>query len=259
MEYIVDKKKQKEFLTFRLWDSLKKIFIPAVEQPIKLGKILKIDTHAHWLPGVDDGARSTKEGLKMVESLMELGFTHLIATPHIKKNFFENEPENLMYAFKDFEKEVKKRNWPITLSLAAEYMIDEGFEAHLNKGLLTLRENMVLIEMSFFQAYQGIEDLLFQIQLKGYQPVIAHPERYTYYFRKWDQLQRFKEMGCFFQMNIPSLTGFYGKDVMESAKRILNKGWYNFAGTDLHHPKQLASLVTTSFPSGLQNTTHFNV
>lgn len=259
MEFVVDKKKQKEFLTFRLWDSIKKLFIPALQEPIRVGEFLKVDTHAHWLPGVDDGARNLAEALEMVKSLMDLGYTKLIATPHIKKNFFENEPEPLSYIFRDFEKEVKKRKWPIELSLAAEYMIDEGFEAHLNKGLLTLSENRVLIEMSFFQAYQGIEDLLFRIQLRGYQPVIAHPERYTYYFRKWDQLERFKEMGCLFQLNLPSLTGFYGKEVQNSAKRILSKGWYDFAGTDLHHPKQLSSLALMNFPVELKNTAHFTV
>ncbi|MBX2872581.1 MAG: hypothetical protein KTR30_10790 [Saprospiraceae bacterium] len=259
MDFTVDRKKQKEFLTFRLWDSLKKIFTPTAEEPVELGSLLKVDTHAHWLPGVDDGATSLEEGLEMVESLVEMGFTKLIATPHIKKNFYENEPQELMYAFKDFEKEVKRRRWPVELSLAAEYMLDEGFEAHLEKGLLTLSENMVLIEMSFFQAYQGIEDLLFKIQLKGYQPVIAHPERYIYYFRKIDQLQRFKEMGCFFQLNIPALTGFYGREVYASAKRILNKGWYNFAGTDLHSPRQISSLLTTEFPLGIGNTAHFKL
>lgn len=257
MDFTVDRKKQKEFLTFRLWESLRRVFSPTVETPIELGEILKVDTHAHWLPGVDDGATSLEEGLQMVESLMNMGFSKLIATPHIKKNFFENEPQELMYAFKDFEKEVKRRRWPIELSLAAEYMLDEGFEEHLEKGLLTLKDNLVLIEMSFFQVNQGIEDLLFKIQLKGYQPVIAHPERYIYYFRNWDQLQRFKEMGCLFQLNVPSLTGFYGKDVLTSAKRILEYGWYNFAGTDLHRPKQLSSLITTAFPRQLENATFF--
>ncbi len=257
MDFTVDRKKQKEFLTFRLWESFKKIFTPTEEEPIELGTVLKVDTHAHWLPGVDDGATTLQEGLDMVQALMEMGFTKLIATPHIKKNFYENDPQDLMYAFKAFEKEVKRRRWPIKLSLAAEYMLDEGFEAHLEKGLLTLSENKVLIEMSFFQAYQGIEDLLFNIQLKGYQPVIAHPERYTYYFRKFDQLQRFKEMGCLFQLNIPSLTGFYGKEVLASANRMLSKGWYDFAGTDLHRPKQLSSLAIRAFPPGIRNTSHF--
>lgn len=258
MEIVVGKKKQKEFLTFRLWDSFKKIFFPQVEDPVPVGELLKVDTHAHWLPGVDDGATSVEQGLEMVQALMSIGFTKLIATPHIKKNFYENEPERLMYAFKDFEKEVKKRNWPVELSLAAEYMIDEGFEAHLEKGLLTLSENLVLVEFSFFQAYQGIEDLLFKIQLQGYQPVIAHPERYTYYFRKWDQLERFKDMGCLFQLNIPALTGYYGKEPLEAAKRILNQGWYNLAGTDLHRPKQLASLMLPGFPTGWENASRFN-
>ncbi len=242
MDYFLNNNKQRDFINFPLWESIKKVFYPPQTTNVLVGEQLKTDIHAHWLPGVDDGARTVEEGLEIVEALMQLGYKKLIATPHIKQVYYENEPDQLYRVFRDFEAAVAEKGWEVELSLAAEYMLDEGFQRHLEEGLLTLSGNMVLIEMSFFQAYQGLEKLLFDIQLKGYQPVLAHPERYQYYFKKWEQFEMLKERGCLFQLNIPSLTGYYGKEIANVAHRILAQGWYEFAGTDLHHRRQLKSI-----------------
>lgn len=255
MDYSVDIEKQKEFLNFRLWESLKKVFLPPKPTPILIGEQLLTDVHAHWLPGVDDGAKTMEEGLEIVRALMDLGFKKLIATPHIKKNFFENDPKQLTAVFQQFKKEVQTKGWDVELSLAAEYMLDENFKNHLENGLLTLTKDLALIEMSLFQVFQGIEHTLFEIQLKGYRPVLAHPERYTYYHKKWQQLKRLKDMGCLFQLNISALAGRYGKEVAEAAHFILNKGWYDLAGTDVHHIRQLKEMTNVQCTGSFFNHT----
>ena len=80
------------------------------------------------------------------------------------------------------------------------------------------------------------------MQIQNYQPVIAHPERYTYLNRKRDFFDELKSTGLFFQLNLLSLTGHYGNTVQELAEYLLKKDYYDFAGTDLHHHRHLAAL-----------------
>ncbi|MBK7939233.1 MAG: hypothetical protein IPJ82_20105 [Lewinellaceae bacterium] len=235
---------------------MKNLFSPLLSssQP-KIGERLQVDMHAHWLPGVDDGAQSDREGMEMIRGLAELGYRKLIATPHIK-NQYENDPEILRRAFDRFKKVVEKTDIKIELGLAAEYMLDEGFERHLKSGpLLTLADNYLLVELSHHnvQILSAIQKTLFNLQVEGYRPVLAHPERYSYYFENFKTIEGLKEAGCLFQLNAMSIAGYEGKEITKRARKLLDQEWYEFVGSDLHNPQQINYLKKVALTQEFQN------
>jgi len=124
---------------------------------------------------------------------------------------------------------------------AAEYMLDERFLQLLRDGdLLTLKDPYILIEISYFNPPVNLLDMLYEIQLKGYQPVLAHPERYGFFHRDFAAYEKLKNHGCQFQLNLLSLSGHYGKSVRKTALRLLKENLVDFTGTDLHHSGHIA-------------------
>ena len=123
-------------------------------------------------------------------------------------------------------------------------MLDSHFENLLKQEhLFTLKSNYVLIEMSYFQPPINLEALIFKIKLKGYIPVLAHPERYTYYHNNLNYFNRLKALGCLFQLNLLSLSEYYGKSVQKTANYLLNENLIDFAGTDAHNMYQVETLT----------------
>ncbi|MBT2562739.1 tyrosine-protein phosphatase [Pedobacter sp. ISL-64] len=208
---------------------------------------LGVDIHSHILPGIDDGSPDLATSLRFVKSLQELGFDQLIATPHIYQELYPNTKDTIVSAKDLLQQEMDKANVSLKLSAGAEYMVDQDFK--MDGPLCTLDQKHLLIEMSYLSESPGISQTIFDIEIKGYQPVLAHPERYTFYFRDKSRLKRFKEKGCLFQLNLLSILGYYGKDVKQLAEALLKDKMYDLAGTDMHHDKHL-SVLTDGIQSG---------
>ena len=80
-----------------------------------------------------------------------------------------------------------------------------------------------------------MEQVIFRLRLKGLQPVIAHPERYRYYHHAISQYERFIELGCLLQVNLLSLSGYYGKPCQDGYETLVRKRMVDLLGTDMHH------------------------
>ena len=106
-----------------------------------------------------------------------------------------------------------------------------------------MQEKYLLVEMSYLFESLNINETLFNIQIKGYQPILAHPERYIYYFKDISRIKKLKEKGCLLQLNLLSISGYYGKEVKHLAQAFLEDNLYDFAGSDLHHDKHLEALT----------------
>jgi protein-tyrosine phosphatase len=206
--------------------------------------IIQTDMHSHILPGIDDGADSLETSLKLIRGMKELGYKKLIATPHIMWDMYRNTPDIVHRKLDEVRKAVKDAGIDIELGAAAEYFLDEHVEDLLNKKepLLTISENKVLAEFSLAFPPMNIKEMLFEMQMQGYLPIIAHPERYTYLQRNRDFYEELRDTGCLFQLNILSLSGHYGKGVMELAQYLLRNNYYSLVGTDLHHVGHLEGL-----------------
>ncbi|MDD4820733.1 MAG: histidinol phosphatase [Flavobacteriales bacterium] len=192
------------------------------------------DIHSHLLPGVDDGSKSEEESLSLLNTLSSYGVKRVFLTPHIMAGN-GNEEQKLRAVFQDFE---KKNNSGIELRLACEYMMDEQFLPHMGNGLLSYDGEHVLVETSFMGcSMTAIQQILFEISLKGYLPILAHPERYA--FMSKNDYKLLKDYGCEFQLNIAALGGRYGSRIYDNAKYLMDNYMYNYAGSDIHGERHL--------------------
>lgn len=218
-----------------------RLFRKTPDQPINFA-LLGADMHAHLLPGIDDGAPDMDTAVRLMRGLKQLGYRKLIATPHVMPVLYPNTRDQILTSRDQLLEHLQKiENEMPEFEAAAEYYIDEQFEALIrNEPLLALPGNQVLVELSFHQPYPAFHQVLFNLQMKGYTPVLAHPERYHYF--QYPEFQRLKELGCRFQVNILSLTGYYGAAMMKTAKKLHQNNWIDFLGTDLHHERHLSHL-----------------
>jgi tyrosine-protein phosphatase YwqE len=202
---------------------------------------LSRDIHSHLLPGIDDGSPDIETSLALLRSLHDAGINKFICTPHVIGDLYRNTPETINSALERLQKAVRQNGLPVELSAAAEYMLDDHFMNLLRnkEPLLTLTKNYILTELSYSSAPERLEEISFGISVNNYQPLMAHPERYPYYHNNYKAYERLKELGFLLQVNLLSLTGYYGKTVAKAARYILENNLADFVGTDLHHFKHL--------------------
>lgn len=204
--------------------------------------------HSHLIPGVDDGSPDMAASLELIKGMADLGYSKLITTPHILWDMYKNTRDGILRKLEDLRKAVAAENIPVEIHAAAEYFLDDHVEQLLktNEPLLTISGKMVLIEFSLAYKPHGIKDILFEMQMQGYQPVVAHPERYIYLQHNKEFYEELRDTGCLFQLNLLSLSGGYGKTVAELAQYLIKNNFYNLVGTDLHHNGHLEGLKSSS-------------
>ena len=201
-----------------------------------------VDIHSHVLPGIDDGAKTMEDTRFLLDGMAQLGFSKSITTPHTMGNVWDNTSETIKEALEAVHATVPIPAQALNLQAASEYFLDESLMKMISdKALLTLKDNYVLVEMSYLNAPLQLYDFLFELQLKGYQLILAHPERYSFLHGKKKEYAKLKKAGCMFQLNLLATVGYYGKDVCEIADYLLKEDCYDFVGSDIHHAQHLAS------------------
>lgn len=205
---------------------------------------LNTDMHSHLLPGIDDGATDPGNSIQLIKGLQDIGYAKFITTPHIFWDMFRNNPTTINAAHQTLNAELSNAGITTSLRAAAEYYMDDHFDELLesNDPLLTIKEKMVLVEFSFVSAPVNYKNQLFRLQIGGYQPILAHPERYLYLGGDKNVFDDLKSAGCLFQVNILSLAGYYGKPTQDLAQYLLKKNYIDLLGTDLHHLRHLEAL-----------------
>ncbi|THH39512.1 tyrosine-protein phosphatase [Neolewinella litorea] len=206
---------------------------------------LGVDMHSHILPGIDDGAPDVASAVKLVKGLVDLGYHKLIATPHIMMDLHPNTPATIRTAMDELRAAVAVAGIKVELEAAAEYMLDENFASLLNANeyLLTLDGRTVLIEFPQAGAPPNWEETFFTLQTKGYRIVLAHPERYRYWAGDINVYQRMRDKSVQLQLNLLSLSGYYGKGPARWGKELLDQNLASYLGTDLHHERHLHALA----------------
>jgi tyrosine-protein phosphatase YwqE len=217
-----------------------------------------VDIHSHLLPGIDDGAKDMDTSIALLLKMASYGIKNFITTPHVLGSVYPNSSEVIKQKLAAVKKELEKREIKgISIQAAAEYMLDEEFSALLDqKDILVLKDNYILVEMSYFSAPINLYELLFKIQLKGYKPVLAHPERYNFYHTDFKSYYKLKQAGCLFQLNLLSLTDQYGKGVQKTSEKLLKENLYDFVGTDTHHQNHLELLPKIGTKKTLEKIKH---
>lgn len=205
---------------------------------------ISTDMHSHLLPGIDDGSPDVETSIALIRGLMELGYKKFITTPHIMWDIYQNTHETIKAAHTVLKEALKKEKIKVHVRAAAEYFLDDHFDTLLESEtpLLTIHDNMVLVEFSFVNAPFDLKEKLFALQVKGYQPVLAHPERYLYIRENKEFYDALKDAGCLFQLNLLSLSNYYGKASTDLANYLIKKNYIDLLGTDLHHERHLEAL-----------------
>jgi tyrosine-protein phosphatase YwqE len=201
-----------------------------------------IDIHSHLLPGIDDGARTFEDTLRLTQALQDFGVSQFITTPHIIQYVWDNTHDQILSNKETTVLELEKNKITIPFNAAAEYLMDDQFVRLFQSGeLLTLKDNYVLVEMSYINAPIQLYSILFDLQVAGYIPVLAHPERYLFYHNNFSEYEKLKRAGCLFQLNLLSVVGYYGAEITKIAEQLLAKGMYTYVGSDVHHDNHIAS------------------
>ena len=201
---------------------------------------IQTDMHSHLLPAVDDGAESVENSYSMVISLQDMGFKSLYTTPHSMNDIYPNTQESLKESFISLKGSIPEG---INFDYSSEYFLDEYFQQNLQKkAIRPLPGNRLLIEFSTISLPFGLEKQFFDVQMQGYQIILAHPERYIFFHKNTMILSRLKDMDVEFQVNALSLGGYYGDHVRKAAEHMIKKGWVDFIGTDAHHEKHIQAL-----------------
>ena len=209
-----------------------KFFTRADKNTVNFSNI-GVDMHSHLIPGIDDGAKTVEDSIALIRGLQDLGFEKLITTPHVYEDLYPNSKDDILRGLSELKTALKAENIIIPIEASAEYFMDEYF---LDKQeILPLSGKYVLVEMSFFGAPPELESYIFKIQLKGYTPILAHPERYRFYHNDYTQFRELKEKGVLFQLNAMSLMGYYGKAIQQIAQKLVQDKMIDLIGTDVHH------------------------
>ncbi len=199
---------------------------------------IKVELHSHLIHGVDDGVQTLEESLETLKVLAAMGYSKVITTPHIMSDFYKNGPHNLVPKLQELQNYVKEQNLNIELEVAAEYMIDDAIEDKIkNNEILSFggAKKYVLVEMPFLEEARNFKSVIFELQIQGYSPVLAHPERYTYYHQKKEKYEALADNNVLLQVNNLSLIGYYSPHVLKAAEYIVDKKLHSFLGSDAHN------------------------
>ena len=202
------------------------------------------DIHSHVLPGIDDGAKTMDDTIALIKKFQELGIHKIITTPHVMGGVWHNSTEVITSKLQEVKKRLQKEGiLKFNIEAAAEYMLDENFiELLEQKDLLPIKDNKVLVEMSYLNPPSNLFDTLFAMQIAGFKPVLAHPERYKFYHMDKSKYADIKRAGVLFQLNLLALTKHYGIAVQKTALYLLEKNMYNYVATDAHHLRHLENM-----------------
>lgn len=213
------------------------------------------DIHSHILFGIDDGAKTYEDSLLLLNTLYEIGTENIITTPHTSTHVWNNTPQIILDKRTELYNIIPDLATKMNVNVASEYLLDDTF-LHLieNQNVLTYKDQHILVEFSYFNVPLNYQQIFFEIQLHGYQPILAHPERYSYFNNQPEIFEELKKCGVKLQLNLLSLVGYYGPEVLKMANELLKRNLYDFTGSDLHHKihcKALKDPIKLKYHSGL--------
>lgn len=201
------------------------------------------DMHSHLIPGIDDGSPDVATSIALIKEFKAMGYKKIITTPHVMSDYYKNTPEIILGGLEKVRAELQKQHIDFEISAAAEYNLDDGLEAIIdNKNILTFGDNLVLFELPFMQEPRNFQEIVFKFQTTGYRPILAHPERYSYWHKDFEKYEELKSKGVLLQLNLLSLTGHYSPDVKKVAEKLVDANMIDFVGTDCHRIDHLEIL-----------------
>ena len=200
-----------------------------------------IDIHSHLLYGVDDGCKSIDESISIIKHMGEVGYTDIIITPHyICDSYYSSSKSDNLVLFEELKKALVREDIDVNIYLGNEIYIDGRIDELLDNGLISsLNDSMfLLIELPMSGEYEGYIDEFEHLISLGYKVILAHPERYLAFQRDFNKVYELEKIGVYFQSNLESILGSYGKGAKKMIKRLLKEKKISFLASDIHHRKR---------------------
>ena len=222
--------------------------------PSQVLAVLGADMHSHLLPGLDDGAETVEHSLGLLRALREMGYRKLIMTPHVMGDFYKNTPAGIRAALQLLREAATAAGLDdVALDCAAEYYLDEFLGRKLADGteMLTFGgdKRYLLFETSYMNEPLNLFETIFEMKAQGYRPVLAHPERYTYLYGRFGDIEKMRrDYGVLLQVNLNSLAGYYSPAAKKVAEQLIDGGMVDFVGTDAHHLRHTDTLLRRTLP-----------
>ena len=198
------------------------------------------DIHCHLLFGIDDGAKSLEQSVDILADMKENGYNNVILTPHfIQDSKYASTRKNNQKILNELRNALKERKIDINLYLGNEIFIDYNILELLNKGIISSLNdtNYLLIELPMSGEFEAYEEVFRELINNGYQVILAHPERYLAFQKDFNKIYELEKLGVYFQSNLDSIIGGYGKGAIKMVKRLLKEKKISFLATDIHHKK----------------------
>ena len=196
-----------------------------------------IDIHSHILPQIDDGAKDIDITLEMLKNAVNDGTEKIVATPHYCIGYGTTSITEVKDYVNKLNSLIGEKELKIQIYSGQEvYLNEHTIEDYLEGNIGTINESKyMLTECPINEFSDYIFDIIYELNIRGIIPIIAHPERYVPVIKNPLSINKFIECGCLFQMNSGSMQGIFGKKVKSIAKLFLNNEFYNFIGSDAHN------------------------
>lgn len=199
-----------------------------------------IDMHSHIVYGIDDGAKSEEMSLKMLTLSKENGVDEIVATPHFMKGRFNYEYQEVIKLVEKLQRLAEENGIDIKIYCGQEVYYSKNLIEYYNEGVIGTINNSkyMLIELPMIEFnIEEVIDSIYELQIRGITPIIAHPERYKLFIKKPSMINKFISEGYLFQLNSGSVVGDFGKDVKKTAKVFLDHNIYSVVGSDAHRDR----------------------
>lgn len=200
------------------------------------------DIHCHILPGVDDGAATMEESLEMLEAAKAAGVTSIVCTPHCRDPFFDYDA--MWDAYGSLIE--RARGFPLQMGFEVNHdkLMDLGM--HWADRLCFAGSNEFLLELSVRATdleFGQYERTIFELQGKGYDVIIAHPERYRIIQNDLEYARRLIRLGCKLQASADFVQGGRHGNAKRPAKAMFKESMYHYLASDAHHAGHYKALA----------------
>ncbi|MDD2529744.1 MAG: hypothetical protein PHN41_00790 [Bacteroidales bacterium] len=205
--------------------------------------VVGTDLHSHLIPGVDDGSQSFEESISLLKQLKELGYKKVITTPHIYYDSYLDGYDVLYNKLEELRSLAKENVIDIEIILGGEFLLDDDISDRVKKNqIISFGDNYLLFEFPMQTEPMGYEEWLFDLQLAGYNLIMAHPERYSFLNKDIKKYSALKDRGILFQINIASFSGYYGERIQKIAESMAAENMIDLIGSDCHGQRHIEAL-----------------
>lgn len=203
-----------------------------------------IDLHCHWVAGVDDGVKTPSESRSLLEGLRALGFSTVVATPHMRPGMFDNTSEVIRQAYNATRAALREAPGLPELLLSSEHFFDDIVFQRLmtHQALPYPGGHAALVEFPNARFPAMVASRFFDLRRRRIRPVLAHPERYEPVWRDPTVLDPLLDGGSVLLLDVAALTGKYGRTPRRAAEKLLELGYYYAACSDAHAPRDVEAV-----------------